>query len=45
MKYGWRESVESRKTRSRRTALGETIEEPLRFQSPPPQAGPTIDGD
>ena len=45
MKTDWRESVESREDRWRRTALGETDSETPLSRSPPPQIGPAIDED
>ncbi len=39
----WRESVEAREGRWRRTALGETEVRDQQFHEPPPQIGPTID--
>ena len=39
----WRLSITDRENRWRRTALGETEAKIPQSQSPPPQAGPTID--
>lgn len=41
----WRESVEAREARWRRTALGEVVADASQFHSPPPQALPTVDED
>ena len=45
MPSDWRENVEAREDRWRRTALGETESEVPQFRSPPPQFGPSIDED